>query len=167
MPASCARRSEYLQAQPDPELGTLDDFGCAAGQVPCAQQYPLRGSLQAWRGRAPAAMRSSETIIGGRTMIKAQKARQQPKATGSDKRVALYLRVSTGGQTTANQRREFAAVAKRHAWNVVNVSLITAQTPRIARIGLASTRCQRPSCGARLIWWRLGQSIASAGHSRT
>jgi DNA invertase Pin-like site-specific DNA recombinase len=29
------------------------------------------------------------------------------------KRVAVYLRVSTGGQTTENQRRELAAVAKQ------------------------------------------------------
>jgi DNA invertase Pin-like site-specific DNA recombinase len=37
------------------------------------------------------------------------------------KRVALYLRVSTTGQTTANQRRELAAVADRHGWEVVQV----------------------------------------------
>jgi DNA invertase Pin-like site-specific DNA recombinase len=36
------------------------------------------------------------------------------------KRVALYLRVSTSGQTVENQRRELAAVAKRHGWNVVS-----------------------------------------------
>ena len=30
------------------------------------------------------------------------------------KRVALYLRVSTGEQTTRNQRRELEAAAKRH-----------------------------------------------------
>jgi len=35
------------------------------------------------------------------------------------KRVALYLRVSTGEQTTRNQRRELKAVAERHSWNVV------------------------------------------------
>ena len=35
------------------------------------------------------------------------------------KRVALYLRVSTGEQTTRNQRRELHAVAERHGWNVV------------------------------------------------
>ena len=35
------------------------------------------------------------------------------------KRVALYLRVSTGEQTTRNQRRELTAVAERHGWNVV------------------------------------------------
>src|SRR4029077_9997850 len=35
------------------------------------------------------------------------------------KRVALYLRVSTGEQTTRNQRRELRAVAERHGWNLV------------------------------------------------
>ena len=35
------------------------------------------------------------------------------------KRVALYLRVSTSGQTVENQRRELRAVAKRHGWEVV------------------------------------------------
>ena len=37
------------------------------------------------------------------------------------KRVALYLRVSTGEQTTRNQRRELKAVAERHGWNVVAI----------------------------------------------
>jgi DNA invertase Pin-like site-specific DNA recombinase len=36
------------------------------------------------------------------------------------KRVALYLRVSTSGQTVENQRRELMAVAKRHGWRVVS-----------------------------------------------
>jgi len=36
------------------------------------------------------------------------------------KRVALYLRVSTAGQTVENQRRELTAVAKRHGWRVVD-----------------------------------------------
>jgi DNA invertase Pin-like site-specific DNA recombinase len=35
------------------------------------------------------------------------------------KRVALYLRVSTSGQTVENQRRELVAVAERHGWNIV------------------------------------------------
>ena len=43
------------------------------------------------------------------------------KAAGSHKRVALYLRVSTTGQNTTNQRRELEAVAKRHGWEVVQV----------------------------------------------
>jgi DNA invertase Pin-like site-specific DNA recombinase len=43
------------------------------------------------------------------------------KAGGSRKRVALYLRVSTTGQNTVNQRRELEAVAERHGWEVVQV----------------------------------------------
>jgi DNA invertase Pin-like site-specific DNA recombinase len=35
------------------------------------------------------------------------------------KRVAIYLRVSTDGQTVENQRRELKAAAKRHGWQVV------------------------------------------------
>lgn len=35
------------------------------------------------------------------------------------KRVAIYARVSTDGQTTANQVRELQAVADRHGWEVV------------------------------------------------
>ena len=37
------------------------------------------------------------------------------------KRVALYLRVSTGEQTTDNQRRELEEVAARSGWDVVEV----------------------------------------------
>jgi DNA invertase Pin-like site-specific DNA recombinase len=37
------------------------------------------------------------------------------------KRVALYLRVSTDGQTTENQRRELMQVAERAGWQVVEV----------------------------------------------
>lgn len=36
-------------------------------------------------------------------------------------RAALYLRVSTGEQTTENQRRELAEVAARAGWDVVDV----------------------------------------------
>jgi DNA invertase Pin-like site-specific DNA recombinase len=35
------------------------------------------------------------------------------------KRVGIYIRVSTDGQTTANQRRELEAVAARSGWEVV------------------------------------------------
>lgn len=37
------------------------------------------------------------------------------------KRVALYVRVSTDGQTVENQVRELKAVAKRHGWRVVGM----------------------------------------------
>ena len=39
----------------------------------------------------------------------------------SAKRVAFYLRVSTGEQTTANQRRELEAVAAKAGWDVVAI----------------------------------------------
>ena len=35
------------------------------------------------------------------------------------KRVGIYLRVSTGDQTTENKRRELGAVAARSGWEVV------------------------------------------------
>ena len=37
------------------------------------------------------------------------------------KRVGIYIRVSTDGQTTANQRRELEAVAARSGWEIVGV----------------------------------------------
>jgi DNA invertase Pin-like site-specific DNA recombinase len=37
------------------------------------------------------------------------------------KRVAVYARVSTDGQTVANQRRELEAAAERHGWEIVEV----------------------------------------------
>jgi DNA invertase Pin-like site-specific DNA recombinase len=48
-------------------------------------------------------------------------AKRKAKPAGDTKRVALYLRVSTTGQTTVNQRRELEAVAGRHGWDVVQV----------------------------------------------
>jgi DNA invertase Pin-like site-specific DNA recombinase len=42
-------------------------------------------------------------------------------ASDSTKRVALYLRVSTGEQTTANQRRELEEVASRAGWVISGV----------------------------------------------
>src|SRR5215510_1204422 len=40
---------------------------------------------------------------------------------GKTGRVALYVRVSTDGQTTINQQRELEAVAERHGWTIVEV----------------------------------------------
>jgi DNA invertase Pin-like site-specific DNA recombinase len=40
---------------------------------------------------------------------------------GKGKRVAFYLRVSTGGQTVENQRRELAAAAKQRGWEVAEI----------------------------------------------
>jgi DNA invertase Pin-like site-specific DNA recombinase len=55
------------------------------------------------------------------------------------KRVAIYLRVSTMDQTTANQRRELEAVAERHGWTVVRIfedAGISGAKGRDARPGL-------------------------------
>ena len=38
-----------------------------------------------------------------------------------NRRVGIYLRVSTDGQTTKNQRRELEAVAARSGWEVVGI----------------------------------------------
>ncbi|MFZ5492654.1 MAG: recombinase family protein [Pseudomonadota bacterium] len=54
------------------------------------------------------------------------------------KRAALYLRVSTDGQTTLNQRRELEAVAERAGWQIVEVY-------EDAGISGAKGRDQRPA----------------------
>jgi DNA invertase Pin-like site-specific DNA recombinase len=41
-------------------------------------------------------------------------------ANRKPKRVAIYLRVSTTGQTVENQRRELTAAAERHGWEIVS-----------------------------------------------
>jgi DNA invertase Pin-like site-specific DNA recombinase len=40
---------------------------------------------------------------------------------GQPKRVAIYVRVSTDGQSVENQKRELEAVATRHGWEVAGV----------------------------------------------
>ena len=41
------------------------------------------------------------------------------RKTNQPRRVALYARVSTDGQTVDNQLRELHAAAERHGWTVV------------------------------------------------
>jgi DNA invertase Pin-like site-specific DNA recombinase len=60
-----------------------------------------------------------------------------------EKRVALYLRVSTGEQTTKNQRRELEAAAERHGWTVAAVF-------EDAGISGAKSRKDRPGLDAML-----------------
>jgi DNA invertase Pin-like site-specific DNA recombinase len=55
------------------------------------------------------------------------------------KRVGIYLRVSTDGQTTENQRRELQAVADRSGWDVVKFyedAGISGSKGRQKRLGL-------------------------------
>jgi DNA invertase Pin-like site-specific DNA recombinase len=65
------------------------------------------------------------------------------KRGSKGKRVAIYLRVSTSEQTTANQGRELQAVAARHGWNVVAVF-------EDAGISGAKGRDQRPGLDAMM-----------------
>ena len=62
-------------------------------------------------------------------------------AKHKDRRVALYLRVSTAEQTTSNQRRELEAVTERHGWSVVGAF-------EDAGISGAKGREQRPGLDA-------------------
>jgi DNA invertase Pin-like site-specific DNA recombinase len=60
------------------------------------------------------------------------------RQTTTPKRAALYLRVSSGEQTTENQRRELEAVAKHSGWDIVAVY-------EDAGISGAKRRDQRPA----------------------
>ena len=60
-----------------------------------------------------------------------------------ERRVGIYLRVSTSEQITSNQRREIEAVAERHGWSVVS-------TFEDAGISGAKGRDQRPGLDALL-----------------
>ena len=56
------------------------------------------------------------------------------------KRVAIYVRVSTDGQTVENQKRELETVATRHGWEVAGVfsdqgiSGVKKKRPALARL---------------------------------
>jgi DNA invertase Pin-like site-specific DNA recombinase len=65
------------------------------------------------------------------------------KRSDAPRRAAFYLRVSTGEQTTANQRRELDEAAARHGWTVVSVF-------EDAGISGARGRQQRPGLDALL-----------------
>ena len=62
---------------------------------------------------------------------------------GKAKQVAIYLRVSTTGQTLENQKRELEEVGGRHGWEVIRVFKDTG-------ISGAKGRDQRPGLDALL-----------------
>src|SRR5436189_125102 len=71
-------------------------------------------------------------------------------AMGKGKRAALYVRVSTDGQTTVNQERELREVAERHGWNVVAVHrdhAISGRNGREKRPGLRRAVAQGKKLG--------------------
>ncbi len=65
------------------------------------------------------------------------------RKSSQPRRVAIYARVSTDGQTTDNQLRELQAVAERHGWQV-------AETFIDQGIGGAKGRNGRPALDAML-----------------
>ena len=68
-----------------------------------------------WRGR--------EQVVSERIRHAEQLQRQRwiVRSKLSVKHVGIYLRVSTNGQTTENQRRELETVAARSGWQVVGI----------------------------------------------
>jgi DNA invertase Pin-like site-specific DNA recombinase len=84
------------------------------------------------------------------------------------KRAALYLRVSTDGQTTANQRLALEAVAAQRGWTVVGVyedAGISGAKGRDQRPGLDNllTAATRAQFSVVLAWAmdRLGRSLGA------
>ena len=55
---------------------------------------------------------------------------------GKGKRVAIYVRVSTDGQSVENQKRELEAIAQRHEWDVIGV---------FSDPGISGTKERRPA----------------------
>ena len=83
------------------------------------------------------------------------------------KRVALYLRVSTDGQTTENQRRALNAVAAQRGWTVVATyddNGVSGAKGRDKRPGLDAmlTDATRGRFNVAMVWAmdRLGRSLA-------
>src|ERR1700712_5064247 len=79
------------------------------------------------------------------------------------KRVAIYLRVSTDGQTVENQRRELEAAAERHGWHVAGTFTdqgISGSKGREQRPGL--DRMLKGIARRSLTLSQHGRSIASA-----
>jgi predicted site-specific integrase-resolvase len=60
-----------------------------------------------------------------------------------ERRVALYLRVSTSEQTTRNQRRDLEAVTERHGWLVVSAFEDAGMIAITSRIGASTSNSAR------------------------
>lgn len=88
--------------------------------------------------------------------------------SGKAKRVAIYLRVSTDGQTTENQRQALEAVAERRGWRIVQTfedAAISGTKGRDKRPGLDGMMraAGRGSFDLVMVWAvdRLGRSTAT------
>jgi DNA invertase Pin-like site-specific DNA recombinase len=91
-----------------------------AGIVPGATAVPKRVFRKPLKIQ-PSENESFRAFSRRKAATEGKSRRGGDRSAAGAKRVAFYQRVSTNGQTTANQRRELQAVAKRHGWNVVHV----------------------------------------------
>ena len=74
------------------------------------------------------------------------------------KKVALYARVSTDGQSTENQLRELRAAIARHGWTIVAEYVDRGVSGAKGRKDRPrSTPCCTPSHGKSSTWSRLGR----------
>lgn len=90
----------------------------------------------------------------------------QRKGSAMPKRVAIYARVSTDGQTTDNQVRELRTVAERNGWQIVGEFIDQgisgakgrANRPQFNALATAATRRE---CDLIMAWSvdRLGRSL--------
>lgn len=80
--------------------------------------------------------------------------RQQQRGiwqSAKGKRVGIYLRVSTTGQTTENQRLELERVAEERGWQIVAVHEDHGISPRTGALGRLARRTELFN-GGRTTW---------------
>jgi DNA invertase Pin-like site-specific DNA recombinase len=79
----------------------------------------LEQSNQTAASAEPVAMYGNHLFVGQRIPTSKVLSRSEHRHMIKGKRVALYLRVSTNGQTLDNQQRELLDAASRHGWEIV------------------------------------------------
>ena len=121
-----------------------------------------------FRSYAPYKRESYIQLIIGQPCATLRHIQPREAAAWPVKRVALYARVSTDGQSVENQLRELESVAVKEGWTVVERFVDQASPGR--RVEMAdqrSTGCARAWSGVTSIWWQPGPSIGLAVAFRT
>lgn len=99
-------------------------MGVGARRRPYA---PHQGGVGTWISARAGRFSGARRVFRGATVLQRppgqiQRIRARTMNTNARKRrVALYLRVSTDGQTTENQRLELLGVAERAGWEITSV----------------------------------------------
>ena len=102
--------------------GVLVEFASAVNAVQCA--VDLQQGMTAANANEPyRRRRRTKPLMEAAALVAAMRRsplqRFPVRGRMKTKLVALYMRVSTDGQTTENQRRELVDVAGRHGWQIV------------------------------------------------